>query len=225
MNSHRKAAASLVVPAKDIVPDRGSQQWMVGRDQVPSVPACEFLEWDSTFFGCRIARITANRITADHVSAIIDWCAAERIDCLYFLADPTDLFTIRLAEDNGFRCVDIRVTFEMRVERHAVSEQYEAGMLRQARPADVPELQAIARTGFGRRVSFSIPAFRRERPKRSTRRGSKRAVKDMPTPCSWRTTRGRRLASSRATYTGIGAARSDFLESDQIVRGVASDEG
>lgn len=73
---------------------------------------CQYLEWDSEFFGLKIARVIVNRFDADTMNEALEWCKSERIECLYFLADTESNETIRLAEDNHFRFVDMRVTFD-----------------------------------------------------------------------------------------------------------------
>jgi len=73
---------------------------------------CEFLPWDSEFFGHRIARVVGHRLDPDLAEAVMAFATRERIDCLYFLADSDDVRTVRTAEDSGFRLVDVRVTLE-----------------------------------------------------------------------------------------------------------------
>jgi GNAT superfamily N-acetyltransferase len=110
--------------------------------------AGDVLDWDSAFFGCRVARARARRLTPSSAAELLAWCAAQRVDCLYFLADASDPVTIGLAETHAFRCVDIRVTLENHdFEQHAVPPPFD-GVVREVRPADVPALKAIARTGF-----------------------------------------------------------------------------
>ena len=104
---------------------------------------CSYLEWDSNFFGLRIAR--SNRSCLDHttLAATLDWCDAQRIDCLYFLADPDHAETTRIAEKNGFQFTDVRVTLEQSlVENKSLAE--EADGIRLAREEDLPALRRIA---------------------------------------------------------------------------------
>src|SRR5262249_21398752 len=112
----------------------------------PPVP-CEFLEWDSDFFGCRIARLIAARLDAETHEHVRSWCQFHRIDCIYFLADPDDAESVRTAEDNGFRFVDIRITlaYEAGEGMPLGSERsLETNGIRPSRPEDVPGLRAIA---------------------------------------------------------------------------------
>lgn len=104
---------------------------------------CQYLEWDSEFFGLRIARVAVGRLTRERMQHILRWCDAHRIDCLYFLSDADDPPTVRLAEDHRFRFVDIRVTFENRLATARPGAASAA--VRVCRPGDVPFLRAIAR--------------------------------------------------------------------------------
>ena len=71
---------------------------------------CEYLAWDSDFFGVRIGRANTNRLNVDSIEQIKAWCLAHSIDCLYFLADSNDPKTIRIAEDHDFNLVEVRLT-------------------------------------------------------------------------------------------------------------------
>jgi len=102
--------------------------------------ACNYLEWDSQFFGLRIARLTERYLTAEGAAAVRHWCEANRIDCLYFLADADDAQTVTLAQANGFQLVDIRVTLGCKPGRGEP-----APAVRPFQPADAPELRKIAR--------------------------------------------------------------------------------
>ena len=117
-----------------------------GQDAGP----CEYLEWDSTFFGFRIARVRAARLDEPLVDAVMAWCADRRIRCLYLLADAQDPTTSRLAEAAGFRFVDVRATFEWRAGHpRAAGHREGAGIhIRAARADDIPALRAIARASY-----------------------------------------------------------------------------
>src|SRR5438105_1144959 len=77
-----------------------------------SAEICEYLEWDSTFFGIRIGRFTGETMTEDQASAALRWCESNRIACLYLLTGSNDAPTVAAAHSNGFEFVDIRVTLE-----------------------------------------------------------------------------------------------------------------
>jgi len=108
--------------------------------------SCEYLEWDSEFFGRRIARARVATLTKESVAEIAAWCCLNRIDCLYFLASSTDRWTAKLAQDNGFRAVDTRVTFELQLQRSRCGDLPSA-VVRDAVENDIPALRALARNG------------------------------------------------------------------------------
>src|SRR5215469_12537248 len=104
---------------------------------------CEFLEWDSDFFGKRIARVTVPRLDESVAEEIESWCCSERIDCLYFLADSSDPETTRLAQRWGFRFVDARITLECDLNR--IPKSAPALSLRIVEEADIHALREVAR--------------------------------------------------------------------------------
>ena len=76
---------------------------------------CQFLQWDSDFFGFQIARVFDRHLSATDLGTIFTWCDANSVDCLYFLADSDDADTIRLVEEHSFHLVEIRITYEGRL--------------------------------------------------------------------------------------------------------------
>src|SRR5688572_498329 len=88
----------------------------------------ELLEWDTEFWGKRIGRAGA----PDE--------AQGDFDCLYYLADVSDVVAIRTAEFAGFKMADVRVTLEMRSPGFQI-----AATVREAEPEDRAELRKIAR--------------------------------------------------------------------------------
>jgi dTDP-4-amino-4,6-dideoxy-D-galactose acyltransferase len=106
---------------------------------------CQYLEWDSDFFGVRIARIIVNRLSEETLKEVVMWCKSNAIDCLYFLADMDDARTVRLAEEHNFRLVDIRVTLERRMNVFPEEEGSLQSAVRLCIPSDVQPLRAIAR--------------------------------------------------------------------------------
>jgi dTDP-4-amino-4,6-dideoxy-D-galactose acyltransferase len=106
---------------------------------------CHVLEWDSTFFGRRIARVEIGRLTLNDLREIIQWCSAEQIECLYFLADSDDRDSILLAEDHGFHQMDIRVTMDRGLQVvDKTSGVDRESLIRRARPSDILALQKLA---------------------------------------------------------------------------------
>ncbi|MEX2303047.1 MAG: GNAT family N-acetyltransferase [Bryobacterales bacterium] len=107
----------------------------------------EFLPWDSEFFGRRIARVKPNTVAPSAGDEILQWCADERIDCLYFLADPSSAPALAWAEDQGFRLLDIRTTLccDPRAIQPPGPTPSSAARVEPFRPGHLAALRRIAR--------------------------------------------------------------------------------
>lgn len=103
---------------------------------------CTLLPWDSAFFGLPIARINGQHLDPTRAQAVLAWCAANGIRCLYFLAAADDPLTMQTAAEHGFAFVDARLTLSAAPAPASVSLE----AVRPAIEADLPALIAIART-------------------------------------------------------------------------------
>ncbi len=101
----------------------------------------QYLPWDSEFFGVRIARYTPEELTSESLKALMDWQRAQAMECLYFLADPNQARSLRLAETNNFHLTDLRITLESSGE----IAQEMPGNVRPFQESDRAVLCAIAR--------------------------------------------------------------------------------
>jgi dTDP-4-amino-4,6-dideoxy-D-galactose acyltransferase len=101
----------------------------------------KLLEWDSDFFGVRIARVDDGRLDAEKIESIFQWCAENKIDCLYFLCAPDDDDSVAIAENAGFHQVDIRMELFCRVSEQPVTARL---TIRNFREGDLPFLKEIA---------------------------------------------------------------------------------
>jgi dTDP-4-amino-4,6-dideoxy-D-galactose acyltransferase len=106
---------------------------------------CEFLEWDSRFFGRRIARSRGTRFSPDDIDEVIEWCRDGGIECLYLLAASDDAVAIPVVVERGFHLVDIRMTFQVTFEEIATPP---AAGVRPALPGDIERLMQTARSSF-----------------------------------------------------------------------------
>jgi len=112
---------------------------------------CEFLQWDTDFFGHRIARAKSHLLNFQLVESINAWAEKHSIDCLYFLANSDDPLTIRLAEDQEFHLVEIRMVYErslMNWDPVTRPRDITKVNTRPVHPEDLPTLRAIARTSY-----------------------------------------------------------------------------
>jgi dTDP-4-amino-4,6-dideoxy-D-galactose acyltransferase len=119
---------------------------------------CRILDWDTAFFGFRIARVSNPRVGRDEMSSVLECCARERVRCLYLLAAADDAATTEAAESHGFHLVDVRVTLACQAAGGAM-----AASLRAARADDVPELEGIAGTAHTDSRFYFDGNFPRER--------------------------------------------------------------
>jgi dTDP-4-amino-4,6-dideoxy-D-galactose acyltransferase len=106
---------------------------------------CEYLDWDSRFFGIEIARVTTRRLDGCALEAVDRWCAMRHIDCLYFLAEGSPPASTTVAEDGGFHLVDLRATLARSTEPAPGGPAPAGIFVRRAQPSDLPALRAIAR--------------------------------------------------------------------------------
>lgn len=106
---------------------------------------CEFLPWDTEFFGVRVARVCGGRLTPDRARDVLDWCDQRRISCLYFLADAGHTETVASAEACGFGLKDVRLTCRWRKAQLPEPAALPAGfVVRPACPSDLATLETIA---------------------------------------------------------------------------------
>ena len=123
---------------------------------------CELLQWDSEFFGFRIARVHGDTLTLEKAARVEDWCRRNRIQGLYFLSRSDDPATIRAAEEHGFRLMDIRLTFELALDgqpKPMCAPRTDSARIRVSRPADLPALRALAGVSHRDSRFFADPHF------------------------------------------------------------------
>ncbi len=120
----------------------------------------QFLDWDTQFFGVRIGRVLRTRMDAPYLAEVLAWAQEQQIECLYFLADPDDPPTVRLAEDAGFRFMDIRLNLEIpRLSLSPEPSLPEGLSLRMGQTSDFELLRHVARDSYTQTRFFSDPHF------------------------------------------------------------------
>ena len=117
---------------------------------------CELLEWDTEFWGVRVARVLSGSMTEESRAAIDRWAAENGVSCVYFLAEAEDEETKATAERGGFFYTDSRVTL-----RKEVNEPREVSAIpvRVAEDGDLEALEAIARSSHGTTRFYHDPHF------------------------------------------------------------------
>jgi GNAT superfamily N-acetyltransferase len=133
------------------------------QERMSDAEPCVLREWDSDFFGLRIAQVTEPPRTSAQVDAIAAWARARDVRGLYLFVDATDETPARLAETAGYTMVEERVTYLM----HTRGASDLVGSLthqpRAATALDLPEMKALARVSHYRTRFYTDPHFNRER--------------------------------------------------------------
>lgn len=125
-------------------------------DSAPT-PPCAILPWDSEFFGVQVARVCRETLDAALADQVDRWCIDHRVDCLYFAARSDDPATSQLAEERGFRLMDVRTTFERPIAAGPAPAGCEG--LRDATENDLPALVRIARAAHTDTRFWADPHF------------------------------------------------------------------
>lgn len=121
------------------------------RRVVDLISICKPLEWDTSFFGLNIARLTPKRLTKPIIKYTIRQCEFWDIDCLYYLADCHHPSSIQLAEKYGFHFVDIRLTFEYNLQKSRAFKEQKASHIYSIQPSklsDILQLRNIAQNSY-----------------------------------------------------------------------------
>jgi dTDP-4-amino-4,6-dideoxy-D-galactose acyltransferase len=126
------------------------------------VAPCEILEWDSSFFGRRIARLGVRRLTAATLTNLDDWVVKNQIECVYFLCEAMDSESIALAEQHRFHLADIRVTLENCSSTDRI-DSCETLSVRKASSEQMEALKAIARSSHKETRFYQDPHFQSSR--------------------------------------------------------------
>ena len=122
-------------------------------------PLCEHLEWDTEFFGVRIGRVVPQTLSAEELKEVLAWVSNERIDCLYFLCDATEIRASALVQQSGFLLTDVRLTLETVVKPLTEPRASGGGGIRMATSADVDALKVIASKSYVMTRFYADPHF------------------------------------------------------------------
>jgi dTDP-4-amino-4,6-dideoxy-D-galactose acyltransferase len=105
----------------------------------------QILEWDSAFFGRRIARVGVGRLSPAVLAELDGWMAANQVECAYYLCAADDEDSIVLAEQHHFHLTDIRLTLETAPD--AARNGLAAGLaVEPAQAGQIEALKTIARS-------------------------------------------------------------------------------
>lgn len=103
----------------------------------------QILDWDSNFFGSKIARIKCDNYTDSVASFIQKFSDENHIEYLEYLIGSNEIENIRSAERNGFQFIDIRMTLELSLnnEPHRnISNRFEFGLANEVHISDLTKI-------------------------------------------------------------------------------------
>jgi ribosomal protein S18 acetylase RimI-like enzyme len=118
----------------------------------------QILDWDSAFFGFRVAQISRDCISEGEMVDALAFCKDRHIRLLQFKCDAHDRDSVRLAEANGFHFADMRMILEQPLPQTSELSPFPAGVIfRLATDKDLPALINIAKNlYFHSRYYFDI---------------------------------------------------------------------
>lgn len=126
-------------------------------------PECVRLEWDSTFFGCGIGRVTGKLSTPEQAERVNRWARSEAVSCVYFLADCNDQRSVQVAEQCGMSLVDVRLVFDRELAGATTVPLGKDTTVRAHRDADVTHLSDLSKGAFRQSRFFCDGHFSEER--------------------------------------------------------------
>ena len=109
----------------------------------------KYLEWDSNFFGFPIARLDGGRLTKEMAADVDLWCKTKGIRCLYFMTDFLDPSTVEIAQQFGYKVVNIRIELRLRIQDYRFTPQNKSVVeIRQGEISDLEFLLPIVDESF-----------------------------------------------------------------------------
>jgi dTDP-4-amino-4,6-dideoxy-D-galactose acyltransferase len=130
------------------------------RAKVKPSEVCDFLEWDSNFFGFRIGRVRSTVLNPELAKEVDAWATENQIDGLYFLAESNNSQSVVVAEDFHYRLQDVRLIFEYPLSKpYAAPDLGEGVQLRFATSEDVEALKPLTQNAFSMSRFYNDPHF------------------------------------------------------------------
>ena len=119
------------------------------------------LEWDSTFWGLRVAKASSSSLDDVAAAELDAWCAGARVDCAFLLAAADDAETAEVARAHRYFHADTRITLEALLQVD-VRREVEGVRAREAAPADLARLEVIAAVSHDQTRFYFDRRFPRE---------------------------------------------------------------
>jgi len=105
----------------------------------------KLLEWDSDFFGLNIGYVSCRRLTKNIEAYIKQKSLELNIDMIQYNCNCHDQVSILTAEKNGYSFVDVRVTFELMLQKIEVkNSELDSIVFRKGEEKDIKKLRKTA---------------------------------------------------------------------------------
>jgi ribosomal protein S18 acetylase RimI-like enzyme len=105
----------------------------------------KLMEWDSNFFGCNIGYVSCRRLTENIESFIKEKVRELKIDMIQYNCNCHDQVSIFTAERNNYSFVDVRVTFDIILQKTKEAASNEDNIIfRKAEEKDIETLSKMA---------------------------------------------------------------------------------
>lgn len=121
---------------------------------------CNLLDWDTQFFGFRVARAVISPQNDEDMERIIKWCYEHKIRCLYLLIALEDREGLYVAQEHRCLVTDIRLTLERTPAPHSQAHLKQIPV-RSVIPSDVEYLKGIAQSSYQSTRFYFDPHFPR----------------------------------------------------------------
>ncbi len=119
------------------------------------------LDWDTAFFGRRIAVLSAPLLGTDDLAHAVREAEILEVECVYALSDVHSQAAIQALSRAGARLVDVRLTFERGLVDLGTSRTVPS--IRDAEARDLDELRALAASSHESSRFYADDRFSRER--------------------------------------------------------------
>lgn len=134
------------------------------------------LEWDSNFWGFPVAYLSCRYLRQAIVFRLDKFIKSENIKLIEYLCNCHDGQSVKIAENNGFNFVDIRLSFEKSLDRKTEVSFKEGFTVLLAEARDIEALKNISGNIYQSSRYFFDENFDREKVNEFYRRWVEKAV-------------------------------------------------
>jgi ribosomal protein S18 acetylase RimI-like enzyme len=124
----------------------------------------ETLEWDTQFFGINVGRVTEPDLQPEQLKLVHDQSRDHGIQLLYWLASPLCKNLGSLASESGFRFMDFRLEFDIRIAEDSKASPPPLS-IRPYEEKDIQSLVEIAHEVHTDSRFYLDPIFRDQSPR------------------------------------------------------------